>query len=134
MARRQHLTLVLIVGLVMFFSLTWFMSSDGAPGADPLAASKMQYAASEGFNKQGSTPMGALDLGGLDGILTGGSIAPKLGNETAKYVRHTLSFPLQPLPLLLGSLAILARDRRKLTGAASIDASLAVRRGSSSTP
>lgn len=84
MARRQHLTLVLVVGLVMFFSLTWFMSSAGAPAADPLAASKMQYAASESFNKQGSTPMGALDLGGLDSILTGGSIAPKLGNETAK--------------------------------------------------
>lgn len=32
--------------------------------------------------------MAAVDFGGLDNILSGGSIAPKLGNETLKYVEH----------------------------------------------
>lgn len=86
MARRQHLSLMLMVGVVMFFSLTWFMSSKGSPDAESLAASGLQYQTS---SKQGSTPMGAVDFGGLDNILAGGSIAPKLGNETLKYVNHT---------------------------------------------
>lgn len=88
MARRQHLSLMLIVGVVMFFSLTWLMSSSGSPDADPLAASGLQYQTSQSGSKQGSTPMGAVDFGGLDSILTGGSIAPKLGNETLKCVNH----------------------------------------------
>lgn len=83
MARRQHLTLILMVGLVVFFSLTWFMSSSGTPSVDPLSDSGLQYATSESLKKQ---PLGGMDFSGLDGILTGGSIAPKLGNETAKYV------------------------------------------------
>lgn len=80
---------MLIVGIVMFFSLTWFMSSSSPSDSDPLAASGLQYQASQNGGKQGSTPMGAVDFGGLDSILTGGSIAPKLGNETLKYVDHT---------------------------------------------
>lgn len=82
---------MIVVGLVMFFSLTWFMSS-GSPAVDPLSPSGFQYETSEGLKKQGltttkTTPMGAVDFGGLDSVLTGGSIAPKLGNETLRYVR-----------------------------------------------
>lgn len=87
MARRPHLTLTLIVGLVVFFLLTWFVSSDkNAAAADPLSPAGFQFETSDGLKKQASTPMAAVDFGSLDNILTGGSIAPKLGNETAKYV------------------------------------------------
>lgn len=86
MARRQHLTLTLIVGVVLFFLFTWFVSSEKSPAVDPLSPAGFQFETSDGFKKQPSTPMAPVDFGGLDSILTGGSIAPKLGNETAKYV------------------------------------------------
>lgn len=88
MARRQHLTLTFIVGVVLFFLFTWFMSSEKNAGAiaDPLSPASFQFETSDGLKKQASTPMAPVDFGGLDSILTGGSIAPKLGNETAKYV------------------------------------------------
>lgn len=82
MARRQHLSLILVFGLVAFFSLTWFMSSSGS--SSQLAA--FEYDSAGSVKKGSLTPMAAVDFGGLDGILTGGSIAPKLGNETLKYV------------------------------------------------
>lgn len=64
------------------------MSSDKNTGAsaDPLSPAAFQFETSDGLKKQASTPMASVDFGGLDSILTGGSIAPKLGNETAKYV------------------------------------------------
>ncbi|KAF3762806.1 hypothetical protein M406DRAFT_357592 [Cryphonectria parasitica EP155] len=86
MARRQHLSLILILGLAAFFSLTWFMSSGRSRGAESVSPSAYQYEAAGSVKQQqqDSTPMGAVDFGGLEGILSGGSIAPKLGNETAK--------------------------------------------------
>lgn len=86
MARRQHLTLTLIVGVVLFFLFTWFVSSDKSTSADPYSSSTFHFDTSDTLKKQASTPMAPVDFGGLDSILTGGSIAPKLGNETAKYV------------------------------------------------
>lgn len=80
MARRQHLTLMLMAGVAIFFTLTYFMST-GSSRADPYAPSAYDLKTSSG-----STPMAAVDFGGLDTILSGGSIAPKLGNETLKYV------------------------------------------------
>lgn len=84
MARRQHLTLMLMAGAAIFFTLTYFMST-GPSRADPFTPSAFDYKTSPG-SSSGSTPMGAVDFGGLDTILSGGSIAPKLGNETLKYV------------------------------------------------
>ncbi|KAJ4394871.1 hypothetical protein N0V93_004091 [Gnomoniopsis smithogilvyi] len=78
MARRQHLTLMLMAGVAIFFTLTYFMST-GSSRTDPYSPSAYEYKTSSG-----STPMSAVDFGGLDNILSGGSIAPKLGNETLK--------------------------------------------------
>ena len=73
---------MVMLGFVAFVTLTWFMSGSSS-GPDPFAG----YDSSASLRKQGSsTPMAAVDFGGLNNILTGGSIAPKLGNETAKYV------------------------------------------------
>ncbi|CAN8099838.1 unnamed protein product [Discula destructiva] len=82
MARRQHLTLMLVVGAAIFFTLTYFMSSKSALHSDSF--SLPTFDTSDTFKQQTSTPMGAVDFGGLTDILAGGSIAPKLGNETLK--------------------------------------------------
>lgn len=74
---------MLLTGLAVFFTLTWFMSSSGgSSNYDPYAPSDFQY---DGQKPQGKTPSAPVDFGSLSDVLTGGSIAPKLGNETAKY-------------------------------------------------
>lgn len=82
MARRQHLTLMLAVGAAFFFILTYFMSSGSSSPIDLFAYDQSE----DGFQQQTSTPMGAVDFGGLSDVLSGGSIMPKLGNETLKCV------------------------------------------------
>jgi len=64
MARRQHVTLTVAVGLLLFLAMTYMLS--GGSG--------------EGFGERETK----LDLGLPDSVLTGGSIAPKLENATAK--------------------------------------------------
>lgn len=68
---------MLLTGAAIFFTLTWFMSGSSSTH-DPFSTSNFQY---DGKTK---TPSAPVDFGALSDVLTGGSIAPKLGNETAK--------------------------------------------------
>lgn len=86
MPRRQHLTLMLVVGAAIFLTLTYFISSSSSSPIDPFSPSAYDNEAPGNSKPQTSTPMGAVDFAGLGDILSGGSIAPKLGNETLKYV------------------------------------------------
>lgn len=93
MARRQHLTLTLIVAVVLFFSISYFFSStprsvdgfhlhnDDAPRAAPAKGQTIKEAArdAEGFK---------IDIDDLPS-LEGDSIAPKLENATLKLVFHS---------------------------------------------
>lgn len=82
MARRQHLTLMVILGVVAFLSLTWLMSSNSASGTDaPFSPASFTYESAKG-DKAASGQ--SADFGLPSSVLTGGAIAPKLGNETAK--------------------------------------------------
>ncbi|KAK0611002.1 ERV/ALR sulfhydryl oxidase domain-containing protein, partial [Immersiella caudata] len=65
MARRQHVTLTVVVGFLIFLAVTYTLSG---------GRSNIQFRDKET----------KLDLGLSDSILTGGSIAPKLENATAK--------------------------------------------------
>lgn len=71
MARRQHVTLTVVAGLMVFMFMTYFLS-----GSNSAFRSSVSY-------EEGSTPE-RLELGLTDSILKGGSIAPKLENATAK--------------------------------------------------
>ncbi|KAK0648933.1 ERV/ALR sulfhydryl oxidase domain-containing protein [Cercophora newfieldiana] len=64
MARRQHVTLTVVVGFMVFLAVTYMLS-----GRSHLHLHDKET---------------KLDLGLSEGILTGGSIAPKLENATAK--------------------------------------------------
>jgi len=65
MARRQHVTLTVVVGFLVFLAITYMLSG---------GSSHIHFSDKEA----------KLDLGLSEGILTGGSIAPKLENATAK--------------------------------------------------
>ncbi|EFQ35527.1 Erv1/Alr family protein [Colletotrichum graminicola] len=103
MARRQHLSLMVLLAVVVFFSISYLFSSStsepSSPAPPPAAAAK------------GDSPESA-DMPDLDhisaSILTGESIAPKLENATAKAelgraswkLLHTMMarFPEKPTP------------------------------------
>jgi len=77
MARRQHITLMLVMGVMLFVGMTYFMAGAG----------RRTDALTPGFGSdtEALKDQGKLDLGGVSSsILTGGSIAPKLENATAK--------------------------------------------------
>lgn len=79
MARRQHLTLLVALAIATFLSISYLF------GGGNRELSLMQQGAKDG------TSSAAASTGDLVGevpnsILSGGSIAPKLKNETAKYV------------------------------------------------
>jgi FAD-linked sulfhydryl oxidase len=77
MARRQHLTLMVVLTVLALLSLSYLFSSSEDHQPEVLV------------NKHAPTSSksdGQADLGSIpDGILKGGSIAPKLENATAKY-------------------------------------------------
>ncbi|KAK3690097.1 ERV/ALR sulfhydryl oxidase domain-containing protein [Podospora appendiculata] len=68
MARRQHVSLMLVIGVMVFLAMTYLFSGGGSSANDltPIP--------------QGTKPK----FGVSESILTGGSIAPKLENATAK--------------------------------------------------
>ncbi|KAK3940877.1 putative fad-linked sulfhydryl oxidase [Diplogelasinospora grovesii] len=83
MARRQHITLLLVAGFLTFIGLTYLLSgpSSSTPtNRNPASAFEKQSAHNE------APTAGGLEFGGgiSESILTGGSIAPKLENATAK--------------------------------------------------
>ena len=82
MARRQHLSLLVALAIVAFLSISYLFSGGDGDVALPPPAAKGVLAG----DAPGAASMA--DLGQVpSSILTGGSIAPKLGNETAKYVQ-----------------------------------------------
>jgi FAD-linked sulfhydryl oxidase len=64
MARRQHITLIAVAAIFVFMTMTYLLSG--------------------GHSSDSGSSDGKLDLGLSDSLLNGGSIAPKLGNATAK--------------------------------------------------
>ncbi|ROV92967.1 hypothetical protein VMCG_08997 [Cytospora schulzeri] len=110
MARRQHLTLTVVLAFIGFMTFTWFMSSTNPAGSDPFSAS-IPFDSADSLKKGSSgssLSTGSVDFGLGDSILAGGAIAPRLGNETAKRelgratwkFLHTMMarFPEQPTP------------------------------------
>jgi len=70
---------MLVIGVMVFMAMTYLMSSGSSHDRIPLTG---DHDAGQSEGKP------ALDLGGIsESILTGGSIAPKLENATAKYVK-----------------------------------------------
>jgi len=68
MARRQHVTLTVVAGFLVFIAMTYLLSGSG----------------STVVFENGNQNKGKLDLGLPESVLKGGSIAPKLENATAK--------------------------------------------------
>ena len=90
MARRPHITLMLVVGVILFVFTTYMLSSSGSSGvvqhSEPL---DLGGSSGSGDHKSASGDGGSKSAFGIsDNILKGGSIAPKLENATAKYVYH----------------------------------------------
>lgn len=100
---------MLVLGLMAFFSLTWFMSSSGSSGPDPFTNGNFPYDSTESLKGSSSSASGSVDFGLGDSILKGGAIAPKLGNETAKYVRRVHTARALPLHL---SNSLMSHSRR----------------------
>lgn len=88
MARRQHLTLTVLLVFFGFLTFTYYMSSGHESAADNYAAANFPKDSTESLKQQASSGWspGEVDFGLGDNILKGGAIAPRLGNETAKYV------------------------------------------------
>ena len=79
MARRQHLTLMVALVVLGFLSLTYLMSASPS-SRYPDAGLLRQAHDGTGIVKEADKA----DFGLPSSILTGGSIAPKLENKTAK--------------------------------------------------
>jgi hypothetical protein len=79
MARRQHITLTL-VGVLLFITLTYFMSS----GSNSQYVKADESWISTGHASSHGTSGSRAVPGISESILTGGSIAPKLENATIK--------------------------------------------------
>lgn len=89
MARRQHLTLSVLLGVCLFFSITYLFSGSSSHHVDRIPAPKSESPAE-------SRSQFKVDLPDMPAsLLEGESIAPKLENATLKYVS---------LPLFLASL------------------------------
>ncbi|GFP59540.1 hypothetical protein ACSS6W_010899 [Trichoderma asperelloides] len=78
MARRQHLTLSILLGVCLFFSITYFFSGSSSHGVDRIPAPM-------GESPAESRSQFKVDLGDVPAsLLEGESIAPKLENATLK--------------------------------------------------
>jgi FAD-linked sulfhydryl oxidase len=90
MARRQHLTLTIALGLLIFISVSYLFSSHGEPRGSgyPTNEGRLPVEQPAAPVKQSNDGFGAdfkVDLDAIPaGILEGESIAPKLENATLK--------------------------------------------------
>ncbi|KAL7921022.1 ERV/ALR sulfhydryl oxidase domain-containing protein [Trichoderma austrokoningii] len=102
MARRQHLALSILLGVCLFFSITYFFSGSSSHHVDRIPAPM-------GESPAGSRPEFRVDLPDMPAsLLEGESIAPKLENATLKAelgratwkFMHTMAarFPETPTP------------------------------------
>lgn len=80
MARRPHITLMLVVGVILFVLTTYMLSSSSSSGATQHSDT-IDLGSGGSSGEQGSKPAFRLVS---EEILKGGSIAPKLENATAK--------------------------------------------------
>jgi len=80
MARRQHLTLMVVCAVAFFIFLTYTLAP--SPTDRRLPQKELLKQADDKTNIAQEAEKG--DFGLSSSILTGGAIAPKLGNETAK--------------------------------------------------
>lgn len=95
MARRQHLTLTVLLAVVVFLSITYFFSSSASPirraaapfGRDAESISQKTTAAPPSEPNSDFT----VDLDAIPTLSEGDSIAPKLENATLKYVDFVAS-------------------------------------------
>ncbi|WQF84324.1 Putative ERV/ALR sulfhydryl oxidase domain, sulfhydryl oxidase ALR/ERV [Colletotrichum destructivum] len=105
MARRQHLSLMVLLAIVAFFSVSYLFSSGSADPSSPAPPVAAAPAKGDSVSSSADTP----DLGHISSaILSGESIAPKLENATAKAelgraswkLFHTMMarFPEKPTP------------------------------------
>lgn len=92
MARRQHLTAMLALAVIIFLLFTYTLSSSSTTTTGTVV--------SDGVAKTGdkSSDGATADLDLSSGVLTGGAIAPKLENATAKSVNPPHRHPLRPVP------------------------------------
>ncbi|KAF6823529.1 FAD-linked sulfhydryl oxidase erv2 [Colletotrichum musicola] len=80
MARRQHLSLLLVVAIVAFFSISYLFSGPSIDAASPKPPAAAAPLKGDSVSSSADTP----DLGHIsNSILSGESIAPKLENATA---------------------------------------------------
>ena len=84
MARRPHITLMFVVGVILFVFTTYMLSTSGSSAETQHSESFDLGDHKIASHDDGSKP----PFGISDNILKGGSIAPKLENATAKYVYH----------------------------------------------
>ncbi|OHE98412.1 Erv1/Alr family protein [Colletotrichum orchidophilum] len=105
MARRQHLTLMVVLAVVAFFSVSYLFSSGTREPSTPAPPAAAVPLKDDNVSSSGDIP----DLGHISSsILSGESIAPKLENATAKAelgraswkLFHTMMarFPEKPTP------------------------------------
>ncbi|CCC05334.1 hypothetical protein SMACR_08649 [Sordaria macrospora] len=80
MARRPHITLMLVVGVILFVFTTYMLSTSGSSAETQHSESFDLGDHKIASHDDGSKP----PFGISDNILKGGSIAPKLENATAK--------------------------------------------------
>lgn len=102
MARRQHLTLTVILALIVFFSITYlFSGSSTARHVEPLKSGRdaeVPLKPADPKPAPASTDSKSdfkIDLDAIPNLSEGDSIAPKLENATLKSVSPTVSPPLK---------------------------------------
>ncbi|QPH18936.1 hypothetical protein C2857_004062 [Epichloe festucae Fl1] len=93
MARRQHLTLTVLLAVVVFFSMTYLLSGGSSPirHAAPLSAGRDAHQARKPAGQKSTAapppePKSdfAIDLDAIPSLSAGDSIAPRLENATLK--------------------------------------------------
>lgn len=90
MARRQHLTLTVVLGLIVFFSITYFFSGGSASRqlnsgrAAEVPLGNIAKEASSTSSTPGPQTDFKIDLDEIPNLAEGESIAPKLENATLK--------------------------------------------------
>jgi hypothetical protein len=89
---RRHLTLTLLA-VTLFLSLTYFMTGKSNTAYAPTTKLDDTFLPGDADDSTGGTLATGADIS--DRILQGGSIAPKLGNATAKYAVPPTSTLLQ---------------------------------------
>jgi hypothetical protein len=91
MARRQHVTVLFALAVMALITLSYMISSSGSAQRIP---SPDEFSGRSSGN--GIVPAQHVDV--PPDVLSGGVIAPKLENATAKYVQVFRRCRMRPLP------------------------------------